>query len=259
MARAEYIRNENIDKVLKSRYLHHTEDGTCVETPEDMLARVAKTIASIEPEAVRAEWEDTFYNAMASKEFMPNSPTLMNAGRKLNQLSACFVIPIDDSIDGIMKAATATAIVQKSGGGTGFTLDRLRPTGDYIYSSGGTTSGPMSFWRILHQVTESIQQGSFRRGANMMMLSLRHPDILKFINIKQDLTQFTSYNISVKMTDSEMFSIVNTPNQPLVVINPRTKIEYFIPRTIDGSKLLTYPSRNRQVKVLFGRTVRSGK
>ena len=238
--RCEYVRNENIDNVLKSRYLHHTEDGKSIETPEDMLTRVAKLMASVESHSDMSVWEELFYNAMASKEFMPNSPTLMNAGRKLNQLSACFVIPIEDSIQGIMKAATETALVQKSGGGTGFTLDRLRPTGDYIHSSGGTTSGPISFWRILHQTTCSIQQGSWRRGASMMQLSLHHPDILKFINIKQDLTQFTSFNISVKVTDAEMASILNHPELPLQVVNPRTQIKYVIPRTIDGSKLLTY-------------------
>jgi len=170
---------------------------------------------------------------MASLRFLPNSPTLMNAGRSMGMLSACFVLPIPDSIDGIFDAVKHTALIQKAGGGTGFSFDQLRPTGDYIASSGGKTSGPISFWKVLSETTNAIQQGAFRRGANMGMMSLTHPDILKFLHAKQDLDAFTNYNISVKVTNQWMDQFLNSPDSLHLVQNPRNQKQYYLPRSLD--------------------------
>jgi len=180
--------------------------------------------------------EDRFFDMMVRGRFMPNSPTLMNAGREMGMLSACFVLPVGDSIEEIFNTVKATALIQRAGGGTGFSFDRLRPTGDYIKSSGGTTSGPISFWRVLSEATNAIQQGAFRRGANMGMMTITHPDILKFIEAKQDLNQFTNYNISVKVPDAWMQAYRQDAAKPHVVINPRTKKGYVLPRDLDIPK-----------------------
>ena len=230
---------ENARVVLASRYLRKDSAGRPLETPEQLFERVARHVAraesafGAEPSAVEA-WQTRFYNLMASLRFLPNSPTLMNAGRSLGMLSACFVLPIPDSIEGIFDAVKTTALIQKAGGGTGFSFDELRPTGDYIASSGGHTSGPISFWRVLSETTNAIQQGAFRRGANMGMMSLGHPDILKFIHAKQDLGAFTNYNISVKVTDQWMREFIDRPDQPHVVHNPRTSKCYLLPRRLDS-------------------------
>ncbi len=230
--------SDNGLRVLKARYLKKDENGQCVESPRDMFRRVAKAIADAEtlydsdPD-VRSEWEDRFYSLMISRRFMPNSPTLMNAGREMGMLSACFVLPIGDSIDEIFDSIKHTALIQKAGGGTGFTFDELRPTGDYISSSGGTTSGPISFWRAFSEATNAIQQGAFRRGANMGMMGIHHPDILKFLHAKEDLTQFTNYNISVKVTDEWMQSFLREPDRPHVVRNPRTGRTYLMPKSLE--------------------------
>jgi ribonucleoside-diphosphate reductase alpha chain len=178
------------------------------------------------------EWEQKFYDLIASSRFMPNSPTLMNAGREMGMLSACFVLPVRDSINDIFDSIKHTALIQKAGGGTGFAFDELRPTGDYIKSSGGTTSGPISFWRAFSEATNAIQQGAFRRGANMGMMYINHPDILKFLHAKQDLSQFNNYNISVKITDEWMNGFLEDPASPHVVRNPRTGQEYLVPRDL---------------------------
>jgi ribonucleoside-diphosphate reductase alpha chain len=169
---------------------------------------------------------------MIKGHFMPNSPTLMNAGREMGMLSACFVLPVGDSIDEIFDTVKATALIQKAGGGTGFAFDRLRPTGDWIKSSGGTTSGPISFWKVLSEATNAIQQGAFRRGANMGMMKINHPDILKFIFAKQDLSRFQNYNISVKVTDTWMEAYRKDPNQPHTVQNFRTKKTFVLPKAL---------------------------
>ncbi|UCF34968.1 MAG: vitamin B12-dependent ribonucleotide reductase [Phycisphaerales bacterium] len=229
---------ENSERVLRARYLKKDEAGRYTESPRDLFRRVARAIADAEriysndPE-VRSEWEERFYRLMVSRRFMPNSPTLMNAGREMGMLSACFVLPVGDSIDEIFDAIKYTALIQKAGGGTGFAFDQLRPTGDYIRSSGGTTSGPMSFWRAFSEATNAIQQGAFRRGANMGMMYIHHPDILKFLHAKEDLTQFTNYNISVKVTDEWMEKFRSQPDAPHVVVNPRTKRRYVIPKDVD--------------------------
>jgi len=230
--------SDNARRVLEARYLKKNKDGKCTETPEEMFRRVANTIARVETRydlgpAELAELEEKFYNLMGSKRFMPNSPTLMNAGREMGMLSACFVLPVRDSIDEIFESIKHTALIQKAGGGTGFAFDELRPTGDYISSSGGSTSGPISFWRAFSEATNAIQQGAFRRGANMGMMYIHHPDILKFIHAKQDLLQFTNYNISVKIPDAWMDEMLEDPSSPHLVRNPRTAEEFYIPKDVD--------------------------
>ncbi len=228
----------NALRVLEARYLKKDETGRCTETPEALFRRVAAAVARAESlydpaPAIRSEWENRFYELMASCRFMPNSPTLMNAGREMGMLSACFVLPVGDSIEEIFDSIKHTALIQKAGGGTGFAFDRLRPTGDFIHSSGGTTSGPISFWRAFSEATNAIQQGAFRRGANMGMMNIHHPDILKFLHAKQDLHQFTNYNISVKVPNAWMESFRAEPDGAHVVTNPRTGRAYCIPRDID--------------------------
>ncbi len=229
---------ENARRVLEARYLKKNEAGECIETPGELFRRVAAAIANVElmygaGEAERQSWEDRFFDLMVSGRFMPNSPTLMNAGRELGMLSACFVLPVRDSIVDIFDSIKHTALIQKAGGGTGFAFDELRPTGDYIASSGGTTSGPISFWRAFSEATNAIQQGAFRRGANMGMMYIHHPDILKFLHAKQDLNQFTNYNISVKITDEWMRQFLADADSPHVVRNPRTGRAYLLPRELE--------------------------
>lgn len=204
------ILTENNLVVLKSRYLDRDENGI-KETPKELFRRVAKAIAT------NIADEELYYRMMVNGHFMPNSPTLMNAGRRLNMLSACFVLPVYDDTSLIFNSIKNTALIQKAGGGTGFAFDELRPCGAFVASSGGTSSGPISFWRVFSEATSSIQQGSFRRGANMAMMNLEYPDILKFIFVKQDLTQFTNYNISVKITDQFISKLKENGQQPHVV------------------------------------------
>jgi ribonucleoside-diphosphate reductase alpha chain len=245
----------NAIKVLESRYLHKNEKGECTEKPEDLFLRVAKAVAAIESHyskdpTIVEEYTEKFYDLMVSGRFLPNSPTLMNAGRNADgMLSACFVLPIEDSIDGIFGTVKSTAIIQKAGGGTGFSFDRLRPTGDYIKSSGGTTSGPISFWKVLSEATNAIQQGAFRRGANMGMMSVTHPDIITFIFAKQDLKAFTNFNISIKIPDAWMLAYRENPDGAHEVFNPRTKKGYVIPKQLipgkyDISKLFNLDDYN---------------
>jgi len=235
---AEPTLSENARRVLEARYLKKDESGKCTETPGDLFRRVAEAIAAVEAqygagEADRRRWERTFYDLMTSGQFMPNSPTLMNAGREMGMLSACFVLPVRDSINEIFNSIKHTALIQKAGGGTGFAFDELRPTGDFIKSSGGTTSGPISFWKAFSEATNAIQQGAFRRGANMGMMYIHHPDILKFLHAKNDLSQFTNYNISVKITDTWMRDFLADPDSPHVVRNPRTGRCSLLPRALD--------------------------
>lgn len=229
---------ENARKVLEARYLKKNEAGECTETPATLFHRVAGCVADVEgqyggSDPERALWERRFYDLMTSGAFMPNSPTLMNAGRELGMLSACFVLPVRDSINAIFDSIKHTALIQKAGGGTGFAFDELRPTGDFIRSSGGTTSGPITFWRAFSEATNAIQQGAFRRGANMGMMYIHHPDILKFLHAKQDLSQFTNYNISVKMTDQWMEEFLADPDSAHFVRNPRTGKTFVIPQDVE--------------------------
>jgi ribonucleoside-diphosphate reductase alpha chain len=225
----------NARKVLEARYLRKDPRGRVVETPEGLFERVSRTVASAErsfrgaDEATVERITGTFYGILARREFLPNSPTLMNAGRELGMLSACFVLPVDDSIEGIFDTIKQAAIIQKAGGGTGFDFSRLRPAGDYIRSSGGTSSGPLSFMRVFSQATQAIQQGAFRRGANMGILRIDHPDILSFIGAKADLGEFTNYNISVAITDAFMDDVIHHPESPHQVVNPRTGERSLLP------------------------------
>jgi len=225
-------------EILRRRYLRKEQNGRITETPEQMFLRVATTIAEVEDRCGASDSQiravaDEFYELMVSAVFLPNSPTLMNAGRENGMLSACFVLPIEDSIEGIFETIKQTALIQKAGGGTGFSFDKLRPTGDRVASSGGTTSGPISFWRVLSETTTAIQQGAFRRGANMGMMSIQHPDILKFIQAKRNLSVFTNFNISVKVSNAFMKRLADDPDASHIVVNPRTQRRYVIPHSVD--------------------------
>jgi ribonucleoside-diphosphate reductase alpha chain len=234
------VLSENALAVLKARYLVKDERGKCIETPAQLFSRVAALVAKAEAKYGAGagdinRWHRKFYDLMACLKFLPNSPTLMNASRPGGMLSACFVLPIEDSIEAIFETVKQTALIQKAGGGTGFSFDRLRPTGDRVASSGGTTSGPISFWRVFSETTDAIQQGAFRRGANMGMMSVEHPDILKFLHAKQNLKAFTNFNISVKVTDDWMKALFKSPRSLHIVINPRTREKYLLPRRVEIS------------------------
>ncbi|HTL35820.1 MAG TPA: ribonucleotide reductase N-terminal alpha domain-containing protein [Kofleriaceae bacterium] len=217
---------DNALQVLRARYLAR-ENGIVVETPDQLFRRVARHISAVESglgysdvevDAARAKFE----RMMTSLEFVPNSPTLMNAGRPLGQLAACFVVPVEDSTTGVFEAVRWAAEIQKTGGGTGFSFSRLRPAGDLVASTGGNASGPVSLMQVFDVATEAIKQGGTRRGANMGMLRVDHPDILEFIALKLDPTRMRNFNLSVAITDAFMAAVAAGATYDLV--NPRTKI-----------------------------------
>ncbi len=215
----------NAEVVLQRRYLSKDRDGNVLEDADGMFRRVAHNLSQADmnygaSEAERQATEDRFYHAMRRLELLPNSPTLMNAGRELQQLSACFVLPVEDSLDGIFNKVKETALIHKSGGGTGFAFSRLRPEGDVVGSTGGVASGPVSFIRAFDTATDVVKQGGTRRGANMGILDVTHPDIVKFIKSKEDGQTLVNFNISVGVNADFMEKVKRGESYDLV--NPRT-------------------------------------
>jgi ribonucleoside-diphosphate reductase alpha chain len=196
----------NARTVLESRYLLKDDQGAIVETPGQLFERVARAVASVESRE-KNRWAERYYDVMAARRFIPNSPTLMNAGKPEGQLSACFVLPIEDSLEGIFETLKKAAKIHQSGGGTGFSFSRLRPQGARVRSSQGAASGPVSFMRIFDTATETIKQGGTRRGANMAILRADHPDIFDFVDAKRDQRAIVNFNLSVGVTDEFMRAV----------------------------------------------------
>ncbi|OPX20259.1 MAG: ribonucleoside-diphosphate reductase, adenosylcobalamin-dependent [Desulfobacca sp. 4484_104] len=221
-------------RVLEQRYLRRAEDGRILETPEGLFRRVARTVAAAEhrygsPQAA-AQMEEAFYQAMLARKFLPNSPTLMNAGTSRQQLAACFVLPVEDNMESILGAVRDMALIHQSGGGTGFDFSHLRPRRDPVRTTGGVASGPVSFMQIFNTTTEVIKQGGRRRGANMGILRYDHPDIFEFIQAKATPGAFSHFNLSVAVSDAFMEHVAR--DQTYSLINPRT-----------GSVTKTVPAR----------------
>ena len=235
--------SSNARITFEKRYLIKDEKGNPVEAPEDLLHRVSANIASVEKNYDKDEQaikniEESFFQIMAEAQFMPNSPTLMNAGRELQQLSACFVLPLEDSMEGIFTALKNMALVQKTGGGTGFAFDRLRPSNDIVRSTNGVASGPLSFLKIFDAATEAVKQGGTRRGANMGSLIYNHPNIIDFICCKEKEDEINNFNLSVTVSDEFMRKATGEDPNPLYnLVNPRTGQIYSDPETGSPAQL----------------------
>lgn len=223
--------SKNAQQLLQTRYLLKNAEGEVMETPEQLFRRVAKCVASAENKDVQT-WENRFYTLLTSLRFLPNSPTLMNAGLPNGQLSACFVLPVADSLSSIFTTLKDMAMIHQSGGGTGYNFSRLRPQGDLVSSSGGVSSGPLAFIKIYDTATEHVRQGGKRRGANMGILNVDHPDIEDFILAKTEEDTLHNFNLSVGITDDFMEAVQHGTDWKL--INPRTKK---IAKTIKANKL----------------------
>src|SRR5512140_772431 len=224
--------SENARHVLERRYLLRDEAGTVVERPEELFRRVARAVAAAEPQAARARVAETFEGRMARLEFLPNSPTLMNAGRPHGQLAACFVLPVEDDLAGIFDALKWAALIHQSGGGTGFAFSRLRPRGDVVKTTHGVASGPVSFMRVYDAATEIIKQGGVRRGANMAVLSASHPDVEEFVDAKRG-AGLENFNLSVAAPDALFHAAAARGPWPLR--HPRTGA---VVRTVEAQALL---------------------